>query len=85
MQKKICLRNSFEKKVACVVCAEAPLQKELEKVFIEHPGQGFSLEVTETAVRIVDYFAGETRAEFQILSIEDTDEPLRYHMLPCDK
>ena len=55
------------------------IKEQLEEVFTIRPGYGFSVEYTEECIKIVDYFHGETRAVFEIISVEDTFEDISYY------
>ena len=80
MNKRLLLKNSDGEPVYCILSAEEDRQTELEKVFSIQKGYGFSVEYTDREIRLVDYFHGETRARFTILSTEDTEEPVLYRI-----
>lgn len=70
MSLKLTLRNSDGDIRTVTVPEDGDLKTHLEQHFDIRKGYGFSLELWEDSVRIVDYFHGETRAEFRILSRE---------------
>ena len=79
MNKKITVRNNFDKTVYCVLSGEADFDEQLSEVFSFQKGQGFSAHMSETAVIVTDYFHGEERARFDIISIEDTDQAVQLY------
>jgi len=82
MNKRLTLKNDLGKTVYCILSGENPPEKELEAVFDIKPGYGFSVSMDNHKVRLVDYFAGETRASFEIISMEDTGEAPLYLLTP---
>lgn len=72
MNRKLIFTNAHGKRVSCILSGERDELSQLEEIFGIRKGYGFSLDITKDKVRIVDYFHGETRAEFLILSAEDT-------------
>ena len=80
MNTKYILENDSEQLVYCVVRQNEPIQKEFEKVLSIRQGYGMSVKCSEKEIRLIDYFAAETRAIFKIISIEQTSEELQYYM-----
>jgi hypothetical protein len=78
MNKKIRFLNAFGQEKYCVFSPNEDLREQWEKVLGVEKGQGFSVDVKEDRACLVDYFHGETRAEFIILSVEDTDLEVNY-------
>lgn len=78
MNKKYTVKDSFDLSSFFIISEEKDKKEQLEKVFSIQKGYGFCIDYTETDIRIVDYFHGETRASFKILYIEDTDEEVCY-------
>jgi len=74
MNQKYILQNNFGEKYCCVLSPNEDVKTQWEAIFNIHKGQGFSVEPGKDRIEIVDYFHGETRAAFKILSVEDTDE-----------
>ena len=79
MNKKYIVKNDYEKLFYFVLSDKEDIKEQLEKVFNITKGQGFTLEYSETQIKLIDYFHWETRAEFEIVSIEDTDEDVCYN------
>ena len=76
MNKKLVFKNQLGD-VRYVVLAQAEdYTPQLEEAFAISKGYGFSVDMTEKAILIKDYFAGETRARFDIISFEDCDLPV---------
>ena len=79
MNKKYVLKNPHGETVFCVIDGTQKADKEFKKVLSVTDGQGFSVDVYEDEVRLVDYLHGETRAKYEILSVTDTDTPTQYY------
>lgn len=79
MNKKYVLKNPHGETVFCVIDGTKIADDEFKKVLSVTAGQGFSVDVYEDEVRLVDYFHGETRATYEILSVTDTDTPTQYY------
>lgn len=76
MNIKLTVKSPLEDIRYCVLSPQAELKPQLEAVLNVKPGCGFAVTVTETAVTLEDYFSGETRATFAILSKEECDLPV---------
>lgn len=76
MNIKLTVKNAFDKLVYCVISPTEDREKQLAEVMGCTPGRGFSVNVKSDRLELVDYFAGETRATFYILSEEVTDLPV---------
>ena len=74
MNQQYILQNNFGEKFRCVLSPDEDAKTQWEAIFNIHKGQGFCVESGKDRIEIVDYFHGETRAAFKILSVEDTDE-----------
>jgi hypothetical protein len=84
MNKKLVFKNQLGD-VRYVVLAETnDYTSQLEETFGISKGYGFSVDMTEKAIQIRDYFAGETRAEFEILSFEDCDLPVNLNQISVE-
>ena len=79
MNKKYVLKNPHGETVFCVIDGTQNADEEFKKVLNIESGHGFSVDVYEDEVRLVDYFHGDTRAKYEILAVTDTDTPLQYH------
>ena len=75
MNSKVTVVNSDGKKLSCILSSEEDFKKQIESVLSVTPGYGMSVDISTDVIRLVDYFHGDTRATFTIVSIEDTDEP----------
>ena len=71
MNQKLTVVDSDQKERYCVISPQKDLREQLKEVFAIRSGYGFTVEVSEKEVRLVDYFAGETRASFTIVGLED--------------
>lgn len=78
---RLVLKNDQDPEVYCIISKDADREAELEKVFSIQKGYGFSVRCYDTSIEIVDYFAGETRASFQVISQEDTTEEVLYQLI----
>lgn len=76
---KVILKNELNQIVYCIISKEKDQKEEFEKVLSVQKGYGFSVECYEDCIQLKDYFAGETRASFEIISKEDTSEEVRYY------
>lgn len=76
MNIKLTVKNAFDKLVYCVISSTEDREKQISEVMGCTPGRGFSIQLKEKEIDLVDYFAGETRATFYILAEEETDLPV---------
>jgi hypothetical protein len=53
-------------------------------IFNIKKGYGFSVDLWKDRLDIVDYFHGETRASFRILSVEETDDMPTERLFPLE-
>ena len=74
MNLQYILQNDDGKKFRCILSAEKDQKDQWEAIFNIQKGYGFSVDPWIDRVDIVDYFHGETRATFRILSVEETTE-----------
>lgn len=79
MNSKLTVLNDSGKRLYCILSSEQDFKKQMESVLAVTPGYGMSVDISTDVIRLVDYFHGDTRATFTIISIEDTDEPVRLH------
>ncbi len=83
MKNKRCLlQNSEGKRYTCVISTEKDNSEQWKEVFSIQNGYGFTVDCYADRVEIVDYFHGETRASFRILSAEETDEAVDLLLTP---
>ncbi len=75
MNRKLVIKNSSGEIVYCVLRQEEPYEEQLEKVFSINSGCGFSVMLNKKSVVIRDYYAGENRAELEIISFKTTKLP----------
>ncbi len=75
MNRKLVVKNKFDKTTYCVLSEDEPFIKQLEKVLEIEQGHGFSIDMDDKKVRVKDYFTGETVGEFDIISFDDTNLP----------
>ena len=76
MNQKVTVVNDDGKRLFCVVSAQEDLEAQMKDVLGVTPGYGMTVEVCGDKIRLVDYFHGDTRATFTIVSREDTDQPV---------
>ena len=76
MNKKIIYKTEHGDVRYCVINPNENLKPQLGQVFGITPGHGFSIEMNEKEITLRDYFAGETRASFPIIDMEDSDLPV---------
>ena len=79
------LENSDREQFYCVLKKEEDYTRQFEQVFAIQPGYGFSIRCQQHRVEVYDYFAGEARATFEILSIRETDQPVLYHLQKAER
>lgn len=77
---RITLENGDWERFYCVLEKRSDYTEQFEQVFTVRKGYGFSVECYTDRVELRDYFAGETRATFRILKMEDTEAPLSLQM-----
>ena len=71
--KKIEAVNALGKNVYCVLSSELSFDEQLNEVFGFKKGAGYSAEMVGDKILIKDYFHGDTVAQFEIISITDTN------------
>lgn len=79
MNSKLTVVNDDGKKLWCILSSEQDFKAQIEQVLGVMPGYGMSVDISTDIIRLVDYFHGDTRATFTILSIEDTDKAVCLH------
>lgn len=85
MNKKYILKNSEGLRFSCVLSPDRKEEEQWCEVFALSKGHGFSAERWGEVVRIRDYFAGEDRATFLIISEEETEAPVDCTLTKLDK
>ena len=76
MNRKYVVKNSDGELYSCVITPDQDETAQWETVFDIKKGYGFRIDLWKDRVDLVDYFHGETRASFPIVSVEDTEEPV---------
>ncbi|MBR2406201.1 MAG: hypothetical protein IKB04_04040 [Clostridia bacterium] len=84
MNKRLVMKNPHGNIVSCILSTEIDYKEQLHQVFALSTGQGISAELCTDTVVIRDVFHGETIAEFQVLSLEETTEPVSYDLTPAE-
>ncbi len=74
MNKKLVVKNALDKIVYCVLSSDRDYEEQLSEVLGIHPGHGFSVSFDGSSVTIFDYFHGEKRAEFDVISFKKCKE-----------
>ena len=82
---RIILENDDRKQFCCILQKASDYTEQFEKVWDVKKGYGFSVECYADRVELRDYFAGETRATFRIMSMEETDEPVSYRLQKIER
>ena len=85
MNKKLVFKNQLGDVRYVVLAQEKDYTPQLEEVFAISKGYGFSVDMTEKAILIKDYFAGETRAKFEIISFEDCELPVNLNQISVEE
>ena len=80
MNLRFILKNGDGEIFSCIILKDADRNAEMEKVFSIQKGYGFCVNCDEKNVRIVDYFHADTRACFEILSQQETQEDVSYQL-----
>lgn len=78
MNQKIVVRSNDGKVRYCVLSGERDLQEQFNEWYFgePHPGHGLAVDFSSHTFKITDYFHAETRATFDVLSVEDTKEAI---------
>ncbi|MBR5217746.1 MAG: hypothetical protein IKV68_05235 [Oscillospiraceae bacterium] len=74
MNRRYVLQNDSGKLFTCVISPNRSEDDQWCAIFAIQKGYGFTAERWGDKVKIVDYFHGDTRAEFTVVSVEDTTE-----------
>ena len=80
MNLRLVLKNGDGELFSCVIAKDVERDAELEKVFSVQKGYGFCVECSQSSVCIVDYFHADTRAHFEIVSQQETQDQVSYYL-----
>ncbi|MBP3494269.1 MAG: hypothetical protein J6J83_06630 [Oscillospiraceae bacterium] len=84
MNKRYVLKNDSGKLFSCVINPEKPESEQWCAIFAIEKGYGFSADRWGDQVKITDYFHGDTRAAFAIVSAEDTADEATADLTPIE-
>ncbi len=76
MNKKLTVQTEFGDRRCCVLSPEREPEEQLMEVLGFSKGYGITVELSEKYVKVIDYFHGETRGSFTIVSMEDSELPV---------
>ena len=77
MNIKYTVQNQDSKRVvSCIVDGEKDLERQFEEVFQIAHGHGIGVFVRENEIELTDYYHASSMAGFDILSREETTEPI---------
>jgi len=85
MNKKFTVITEHKTKAYCVVDTNVDLCDQLLEVMDIRKGTGFCVKLTDETIELVDYFNASSCAEFKIVSVEETDEPISLKWEKCEK
>lgn len=74
MNKKLVVKNVFNKKVYCVLSGDSSYEEQLKEVLSINSGYGFTVGFSEKEVKVMDYRTNEAVGCFEVLSFDDTAE-----------
>lgn len=74
MNKKLIVKNEFQKIVYCVLSDAEPYKEQLMNVLAIHAGCGYTVDFGKEKLRVLDCRTNETVGTFEIISFEDTKE-----------
>ncbi len=83
MNKKFVVRNTFGRTVYCILSNSLSYEEQLMEVLNIKPGYGFCVEMRSDAIIVKDYFHGEERGRFDIVSTKDTKEDVCLNWNEC--
>ena len=85
MNIKLTVQNQDNKrKISCVLDGEKDIEHQLEQVFQISPGHGIGVFVRENEIEITDYYHASSMAGFDILSKEETTQPVELKWTDAD-
>lgn len=76
MNKKLTVKTEFGDLRYCVLSSERELEEQLMEVLGFSKGYGITVKLSEKHVNVVDYFHGETKGSFTIVSMENSELPV---------
>ncbi len=77
MNVKYTVQNTDNKRIlSCILDSEKDIETQLEEVFHIARGHGVGVFVRESEIEITDYYHASAMASFDILSREETNEPV---------
>ena len=82
MNKKFTVRTPRGETAYCVLSREKDYGYQLEEMMQVGHSNGVCVEVDETWISVLDYYHAETMAKFEILSTEETEEPVTAEWKP---
>ena len=74
MNKKLIVKNEFQKTVYCVLSDEKPYKEQLMIVLSLNAGCGYTVAYLDDKFLVKDYRTNETVGTFHIISFTDTQE-----------
>jgi hypothetical protein len=78
MNVKYTVKNVDNGRVlSCVLDPNENIEKQLTQVLKITPGYGIGVYVRDSLIEVTDYYHASSMAEFEILSKEPTDAPVR--------
>ncbi len=77
--RKLTIKNAQGKLAYCVLRDDQSTEDQLNEVFGFKKGHGYCAEWRGNTIVIRDYFAGDTRAELEVLSYKKTNLPQTLH------
>ncbi len=76
MNMKLTVINAHDETVYCVLDSSVDYEEQLMEVFGFQKGCGFSVDLYKDSVVVNDYFHGEVRARFKIVSFKPSKDEI---------
>lgn len=76
MNKKYTVKNDRGDIFTCIIDTDKDVDEQFCEVLAIRKGHGFTVEVRDKEIRIVDYFAASTAGRFEILSQTESELPV---------
>ena len=75
--KQITFKDNFGKIKSIVFSDSASLESQMSEYLELTPGCGYCVEFRPTVIAVIDRYTRETVGQFQIISIENANEPAK--------
>ena len=84
MNPKITVRTQCGEICYCIIDPAQNVDSQLAQLHGQTVGHGITFRMTETQIQQVDYYCNDVMGSHQILTVEETDEPISLQWNPIN-